>query len=336
MVGKRISLERNIPTANKQELSETLERTALCSFFAMGKCLRGKDCKFAHEVAQIRPKPDLTRTSLCHDFMRKGSCKSGNKCKYAHGEAQLRGPGKEQTLPPKPRTVGSPLLWDPLGLDEGSKELNELKELKEPIAPVSTLIPVLQRLMGKRTPQKTPPKTMSTPLAPVEALGPVGVKYPINQKPHAWQHRFAASACPATNNSPKQCTQSNTCLDTPVLVSLKHLPCHSNSYVLGLSLCNARNRSRLRSANLVRLRWETTSLPRHSRKPCPATRSRLSCEQMARSLVLRPLMSTQEFPRTWHFPFMSRTRSWTLTRRFRLATSFGSARSQQILDGHDS
>ncbi|CAE7593349.1 unnamed protein product [Symbiodinium natans] len=198
MVGKRISLERNIPTANKQELSETLERTALCSFFAMGKCLRGKDCKFAHEVAQIRPKPDLTRTSLCHDFMRKGSCKSGNKCKYAHGEAQLRGPGKEQTLPPKPRTVGSPLLWDPLGLDEGSKELNELKELKEPIAPVSTLIPVLQRLMGKRTPQKTPPKTMSTPLAPVEEQKPAQISQP---GPTALGNDFLAQALPEALSS---------------------------------------------------------------------------------------------------------------------------------------
>ena len=145
MVGKRISLDKNIPAATKQELSANLERTALCSFFSMGKCLRGKECKFAHEMSQIRPKPDLTRTSLCHDFMRKGSCKSGDKCKYAHGEVQLRGQSKEQILPKqRPATmVGSSLRWDPLGLQL------EVPVAKEP-TPVSTLIPVLQRLMGKR------------------------------------------------------------------------------------------------------------------------------------------------------------------------------------------
>ena len=148
MVGKRISLDKNIPAspAASKELSANLERTALCSFFAMGKCLRGKECKFAHDASQIRPKPDLIRTSLCHDFMRKGSCKNGDKCKYAHGEAQLR-QNKEQILPKQNACVvmKSTLLWDPLGLDM------DMPAAKES-TPISALIPVLQRLMGKRKP----------------------------------------------------------------------------------------------------------------------------------------------------------------------------------------
>lgn len=162
MVGKRISLEKNLLNTSKQELSANLERTALCSFFAMGKCLRGKECKFAHDMTQIRPKPDLTRTSLCHDFMRKGSCKSGNKCKYAHGEAQLRAPKGEQKKPlaaAPAAAVVEPLLWDPMGL-----ELEAAQGLKEPLAPMDALIPVLQRLMGKR---QTGPKSPQSPPTPV-------------------------------------------------------------------------------------------------------------------------------------------------------------------------
>jgi len=167
MVGKRISLEKNLLNTSKQELSANLEHTALCSFFAMGKCLRGKECKFAHDMSQIKPKPDLTRTSLCHDFMRKGSCKSGNKCKYAHGEAQLRGPKGEQTKKPLAAAqaapdavvVESPLIWDPMGL-----ELEAPQGVKEPLAPMDALIPVLQRLMGKR---QTRPKSPQSPPTPV-------------------------------------------------------------------------------------------------------------------------------------------------------------------------
>ncbi|CAE7717780.1 unnamed protein product [Symbiodinium sp. CCMP2456] len=163
MVGKRISLEKNLLNAGKQELSANLERTALCSFFAMGKCLRGKECKFAHDMTQIRPKPDLTRTSLCHDFMRKGSCKSGSKCKYAHGEAQLRGPKGEQKKPlaAAPAAVVEPLLWDPMGLE---LEAPQGQGVKEPLAPMDALIPVLQRLMGKR---QTRPKSPQSPPTPV-------------------------------------------------------------------------------------------------------------------------------------------------------------------------
>ena len=166
MVGKRISLEKNLLNTSKQELSANLERTALCSFFAMGKCLRGKECKFAHDMTQIRPKPDLTRTSLCHDFMRKGSCKSGNKCKYAHGEAQLRAPKGEQKKPlaaAPAAAVVEPLLWDPMGL-----ELEAPQGLKEPLAPMDALIPVLQRLMGKR---QTRPKSPQSPPTPVLEAG---------------------------------------------------------------------------------------------------------------------------------------------------------------------
>ncbi|GAB4822026.1 hypothetical protein N2152v2_009072 [Parachlorella kessleri] len=36
---------------------------------------------------------DLTKTKLCHEFMRQGSCRNGAACRFAHGPQELREPG---------------------------------------------------------------------------------------------------------------------------------------------------------------------------------------------------------------------------------------------------
>lgn len=31
-------------------------KTAMCDFYLQGKCLRGADCKFAHDEREVRPR----------------------------------------------------------------------------------------------------------------------------------------------------------------------------------------------------------------------------------------------------------------------------------------
>ncbi len=107
----------------------------MCSFYAVGKCLRGENCKFAHSLSQIRQKPDFTRTSLCHDWMRKRSCKNGDKCRYAHGEKELQAHRPELQEPE--------LAWDPIGL----KEVNEVK-VNEAATRPSSFFPLMEKLMS--------------------------------------------------------------------------------------------------------------------------------------------------------------------------------------------
>lgn len=138
----------------------------MCSFYAMGKCLRGENCKFAHSALQIRQKPDLTRTSLCHDFMRKRSCKNGDKCRYAHGEKELQlrpqkgsstspaspvspvspaSPAKFSQIADRDRVDLAPLTWDPIGLSEaiGSSPSTTATS-------ATCMFPLMQKLMRKR------------------------------------------------------------------------------------------------------------------------------------------------------------------------------------------
>mmetsp|Transcript_134289 Transcript_134289/g.233387 ORF Transcript_134289/g.233387 Transcript_134289/m.233387 type:complete len:269 (+) Transcript_134289:36-842(+) len=67
-----------------------LHKTKMCKFFPLGKCLRGKYCKFAHEENDLQPVPDLYRTKPCLALLRTGRCKDGNACKYAHSLEEIR------------------------------------------------------------------------------------------------------------------------------------------------------------------------------------------------------------------------------------------------------
>lgn len=68
-------------------------KTIMCSFYAKGKCMRRNFCKYAHNDDELRPRPDLTNTSLCPIWAGTGVC--GNPmCKFAHDYRQLRATGR--------------------------------------------------------------------------------------------------------------------------------------------------------------------------------------------------------------------------------------------------
>jgi len=67
-----------------------LKKTKLCRFFSKGKCRFGSDCDFAHGTQNLVNAPDLTKTSLCEDWLA-GRCSiTDGTCRYAHGEQELR------------------------------------------------------------------------------------------------------------------------------------------------------------------------------------------------------------------------------------------------------
>lgn len=68
----------------------TFKSTELCKFFQMNNCSRGRDCNFAHNLGDLKEKPDLWKTKLCADFMMSGACRSAELCRFAHGKGQLR------------------------------------------------------------------------------------------------------------------------------------------------------------------------------------------------------------------------------------------------------
>mmetsp|Transcript_86815 Transcript_86815/g.156365 ORF Transcript_86815/g.156365 Transcript_86815/m.156365 type:complete len:337 (-) Transcript_86815:98-1108(-) len=77
--------------AEQADRAVTHSKTRYCKFFREGKCMRGDRCTFAHGNDDIRPEPNLFRTSLCFDFIRSGVCRVGINCKFAHSAGELRG-----------------------------------------------------------------------------------------------------------------------------------------------------------------------------------------------------------------------------------------------------
>ncbi|CAE8588890.1 unnamed protein product [Polarella glacialis] len=71
---------------------EINKRTRFCKFFSQGKCSRGEGCSFAHYTEQLRQRPDVLKTSLCHAYTEFGICAAGSACKFAHGVGELRRP----------------------------------------------------------------------------------------------------------------------------------------------------------------------------------------------------------------------------------------------------
>lgn len=85
-------------------MHEKLRKTKLCSFFQEGKCLRGKDCTYAHSEAEQSCQPDLSKTLICL-LWKAGKCKhSAEKCRFAHGKRYLR-VAPESTVAPEPQAM---------------------------------------------------------------------------------------------------------------------------------------------------------------------------------------------------------------------------------------
>lgn len=81
---------RLVREASQREPPGVFRKTRMCRFHELGICMRGDSCDFAHDIAELHPRPDLYRTRLCVSFVRKGRCRAGESCKYAHSQAELR------------------------------------------------------------------------------------------------------------------------------------------------------------------------------------------------------------------------------------------------------
>eukprot|EP00930_Biecheleria_cincta_P095972 TRINITY_DN87856_c0_g1_i1.p1 TRINITY_DN87856_c0_g1~~TRINITY_DN87856_c0_g1_i1.p1 ORF type:complete len:267 (-),score=47.27 TRINITY_DN87856_c0_g1_i1:238-972(-) len=92
------------------QVNGTFKKTLLCSFFARGACLRGKNCNYAHGTEEVRKKPNLLKISFCADFIEVGSCKKGFNCNFAHDTREFRGKVKSPlaTAAAKLRSANQP------------------------------------------------------------------------------------------------------------------------------------------------------------------------------------------------------------------------------------
>lgn len=75
-----------------EEDPSPFRHTKMCiAFLRRGECKAGTSCRFAHSSDDLRPPPDLTKTRLCHRFIR-GQCRGS--CRFAHGLEELRSTGQ--------------------------------------------------------------------------------------------------------------------------------------------------------------------------------------------------------------------------------------------------
>ncbi|SBS81395.1 zinc finger protein, putative [Plasmodium ovale] len=64
----------------------------MCKYALINKCDRGENCTFAHDISELRIKPDMRKTKLCKSYIL-GKC-TDNNCIYAHSVNELREVGK--------------------------------------------------------------------------------------------------------------------------------------------------------------------------------------------------------------------------------------------------
>ncbi|KAF4676294.1 hypothetical protein FOL47_006450 [Perkinsus chesapeaki] len=65
-------------------------KTEMCKFVANGGCSKGESCSHAHSEAELRNKPDLSKTRMCRMMLQKGTCPNIKRCPYAHDIKQVR------------------------------------------------------------------------------------------------------------------------------------------------------------------------------------------------------------------------------------------------------
>lgn len=69
-------------------LNMKILKTQLCVFHARGECTRGVRCSFAHNIAELRERPDFKKSKLCYAYCAQ-ACYNPY-CNFAHGEAELQ------------------------------------------------------------------------------------------------------------------------------------------------------------------------------------------------------------------------------------------------------
>lgn len=77
-------------TAGEQLRYLQFYKTSPCRYFQRGACNQGAACSFAHGRSELRKRPDLTKTSICENWL-KGLCHlSADDCGFAHGDEDRR------------------------------------------------------------------------------------------------------------------------------------------------------------------------------------------------------------------------------------------------------
>eukprot|EP00747_Dinoflagellata_sp_TGD_P102697 gnl/TRDRNA2_/TRDRNA2_168742_c3_seq4.p1 gnl/TRDRNA2_/TRDRNA2_168742_c3~~gnl/TRDRNA2_/TRDRNA2_168742_c3_seq4.p1 ORF type:complete len:547 (+),score=111.00 gnl/TRDRNA2_/TRDRNA2_168742_c3_seq4:124-1764(+) len=76
------------PPPPTKYVAKQLVKTRFCKHFLRGYCRYERRCAYAHDSAELMPRPNLLKTKICVDFL-SGSC-SSDRCTYAHGLGELR------------------------------------------------------------------------------------------------------------------------------------------------------------------------------------------------------------------------------------------------------
>jgi len=90
--------------AEKPDRTIIFEKTKMCKFHILGLCVKGTECRFAHDRDELNALPDLYRTKLCKTLINTGNCEDRN-CQYAHNKEELVEPPKERAELDPERTV---------------------------------------------------------------------------------------------------------------------------------------------------------------------------------------------------------------------------------------
>mmetsp|Transcript_152584 Transcript_152584/g.370351 ORF Transcript_152584/g.370351 Transcript_152584/m.370351 type:complete len:258 (+) Transcript_152584:91-864(+) len=67
---------------------QQFRKTELCRFYQSG-CVKGSNCCFAHGESELRIAPDLTKTSLCQDWIDRRCPLTAEACQFAHGWSDM-------------------------------------------------------------------------------------------------------------------------------------------------------------------------------------------------------------------------------------------------------
>lgn len=77
------------PTPQETARLAPFFKTKLCPWYPEGRCRMGSRCNWAHELKELRPSVDLTRTKLCDELLKHGVCRKP-WCRFAHSRNDLR------------------------------------------------------------------------------------------------------------------------------------------------------------------------------------------------------------------------------------------------------
>ncbi|KEP67566.1 UNVERIFIED_CONTAM: zinc finger (CCCH type) motif-containing protein [Hammondia hammondi] len=68
----------------------TFIKTQMCQHVTTGRCRMGELCRYAHSAAELRPAPQLDKTTMCASVKAGKCCPRGDACTFAHSRGELR------------------------------------------------------------------------------------------------------------------------------------------------------------------------------------------------------------------------------------------------------